>query len=252
MRSVVDNIYAAFREQSANVCIANLTIGLGYTAVETTDGDVGLSYTMIDRPVGCTKVRSYRNYQGLPATVLLEHLRSNDTLDRSMGVATVNALNRRAALSLPADDKADGGFVRVFGVGCGTRVAMVGFFGPVVARLKDLGAEVSILDRDRAMGDERRFLAALDSWPDVLVVTATTLLNGSLEWFLERVREPTKVLVLGPSTPLVPAAYRSVPVDMLAGMVPVELERVTLAVRQGAGTPELMPFCRKVYWTAMP
>jgi len=246
--SVTDVLHGEFCRQAAQTSIATLTIGLGYTAVETTRGDVGLSYSMVDRSTGCTHVPRYRDFEGQPASELLDLLRSEDSLERCLGVATVNALNRREALSLPRDeDKGD--YARAFGVGRGTRVAMVGFFGPVVAQLEALGAELHILDRGRGMGDESRFIVNLESWPELLVITATTILNDSFERFLDAVGKTVKVFVLGPTTPMVPAAYRQLAVHRLGGMVPVETERVVAAVRQGAGTPELSRFCRKVCYT---
>lgn len=241
---LIDALHGAFRGQAEQTTIATLTIGLGYTAVETMSGDVGLSYTMSGRAARCTRVPDYRDYEGGPAGELLDLLRSDHSLERSVGLATVNALNRRAALALPVDEKDD--FVRAFGIGKGTRVAMVGFFAPVVAQLEALGVDLHILDRDRGMGDERQFLATLGSWPGLLIITATTILNDSFESLVRAVEGAGRVFVLGPSTPLVPAAYRGLPVDRLGGMVPIDGPRVIAAVRQGGGTPQLSPFCRKV------
>lgn len=248
---LVEILHVAFCQRAAETGIACLTIGLGYTAVETAHGDVGLSYTMVDRSTSCTRVRAYRNYEGQPATQLLDLLLSDDSLERSLGIATVNALNRSETLPLPAD-AAEGDFIGAFGVRQGTRVSMVGFFGPVVARLRRLGVELRILDHDRGMGDESAFLADLGHWPDVLILTGTSILSAAFERFVEAACQGVKVLVLGPTTPLVPAAYAPFPVHMLGGMVVVETDEAVAAVRQGAGTRELLPLCRKVSLTVKP
>lgn len=242
--SFVDALYGELRGEAEQATVATLTMGLGYTAVETTTGDVGLSYTMKEPSATCTRVPDYRDYEGRAADELLDLLRSDHSLERSIGLATANAVNRAAALALPADDK--DGFVRAFGVGKGTRVAMIGFFGPVVAQLQTLGVDLQILDRDRGMGDERRFPAMLTSWPELLIITATTILNDSFERLVGAVGGRARVFVLGPSTPMVPAAYRGLRVDRLGGMVPTDGARVIAAARQGGGTPQLSRFCRKV------
>jgi uncharacterized protein (DUF4213/DUF364 family) len=242
---LIDVLCNELRGRAEQTTVATLTIGLGYTAVETTSGDVGLSYTMAEPSARCTRVPEYRDHEGRPASELLDLLPSDHSLERSIGLATVNALNRRAALALPVDDD-DDGFVRAFGVGKGTRVAMIGFFGPVIARLQNLGADLRVLDRDRGMGDHRQFLATLESWPELLVITATTILSDSFERFLQAVGRDVNVVVLGPSTPMVPAAYHGLPVHRLGGMVPVDGPRAIAAARQGGGTPQLSPFCRKV------
>lgn len=245
--TVVDALYDQFREVAEQARISTVTIGLGYTAVQIGD-DVGLAYTMAARGVSCTRVRTYRDYEGAPASELLVNLRSDDETERALGLALVNALNRRAALSLPVDDGREEAFVRLFAVGKGTHVSMVGFFGPVIERLKRLGAEVEVLDRDRRVGDEAGFLERLGWWPDVLVVTATTILSASLERFLVVAGRRVKTVILGPSTPMVPAAFSEFAVSMIAGMVPLEVPGILSAIRQGAGTRELTPLCRRVYW----
>jgi uncharacterized protein (DUF4213/DUF364 family) len=245
---LVDGLCAAVAEAAAHTTIEAMTIGLGYTAVATATGCVGLSYTMVERTASCSHVRAFRDFDGAPATELLEYVRSDDTLERAMGLALVNALNQPQARQLPDDAGPAGTFVAAFGVREGTRVAMVGFFPPVARRLREIGAQLSVLDRDKRMGDEAAFLRDLAEGPDVLIVTATAILNGSLELFLEHVTERVKVVVLGPTTPLVPEAYGALPVHLLAGLVPVDNERVVAAVRQGAGTPALTPHCRKVSW----
>lgn len=245
---IAEILHAEFARRAAEAQVARLTIGLGYTAVETAQGDVGLSYTMVERSASCTRVRTYRDFEGQPVSRLLDLLRSDNSLERSLAVAAVNALNRPAALSCP-DDATEGDFMGEFGVRRGTRVAMVGFFGPVLTRLRGLGAEVHVLDRDHGMGDEATFLVDLGRSPQVLILTATSILSDSFERFVGAAHEGVRIVVLGPTTPMVPSAYRAFPVDMLGGLAVVRTAEVVAAVRQGAGTRQLLPLCRKVSLT---
>jgi uncharacterized protein len=246
-RPVVEVLHETFRPSAAACSVATVTVGLGYTAVELANGDLGLSYTMAGDTACCARLR---DFDGAPALELLECMRGRDTLERSLGVALVNALNQRRALTMPEDAAPGGAFMTHMGIGVGTRVAMVGFFPPVVARLKTVGAVVDVLDRDLKMGDEARFLCDIAAGPDVLIVTATTILNASFELFMDHVGPEVRVIVLGPTTPMVPEAFGAFQVAMLGGMVPLNNERVVSAVRQAALTPALQRYCRKVYWTA--
>ena len=246
---LVEVLFEMFQPRAAACAVAAVTIGLGYTAVETTDGDLGLSYTMAGDSVCCARLREYRDFEGAPAGGLLRCVRSSDTLERSLGIALVNALNQRRALTMAEDTAPGGAFMADMGIRPGVRVAMVGFFPPVVARLKTAGAELRVLDRDLEMGDEAQFLRDIAAWPDVLIVTATTILNASFELFMDHVGAGVRVIVLGPTTPMVPEAFAAFPVAMLGGMVALNNERVVSAVRQAALTPALQMHCRKVYWT---
>lgn len=241
-------LFETFRARAAASEVATVTIGLGYTAVQTTDGDLGLSYTMAGNSACCTRLREERDFDGASALDLLECVRSGDTLERSLGVALVNALNQRRALAMPQDAAPGGAFMTDMGIGPGVQVAMVGFFPPVVARLKAAGAEVRILDSNLEMGNEAKFLRDIAVWPDVLILTATTILNASFELFMDHVGLGVSIIVLGPTTPMVPEAFGAFPIAMLGGMVALNNRQVVSAVRQAALKPALQKHCRKVYW----
>jgi len=245
---IAERLHAASLAAAQGCAVGEVSIGLGYSAVTTDDGRMGFCYTMIDRTGSCTHVRRFHDFDGGPATALLDYVRSDDTLERSMGIALVNALNEPAAVAMPRDVGAATGFVAQFGVTEGTRIAMVGFFGPVISGLKKLGAELSVLDRTHGMGDEATFLAELEAWPEVLVLTATSMINDTFDRILEHVGDGVKVVVMGPSTPMIPGVYAGTPVRMLAGMVPVVKDKAMAVIRQGGGTPELSPHSQKVYW----
>jgi len=71
-------------------------------------------------------------------------------------------------------------------------------------------------------------------------------LNDSTEEVLGRLGPGVKVIMIGPSTPMVARAFSHLPVRVLAGTVPVDQGAVLKAVRHGAGTPVIHRFSRKV------
>jgi uncharacterized protein len=87
----------------------------------------------------------------------------------------------------------------------------------------------------------------LSNWAQSCIVTATSLLNNSLDNILDTIPVDIPTVILGPSTPMIPDAFKGTAVRMLAGTVPVDHESVFRAVRQGAGTRVLHRFSRKVY-----
>ncbi|NLI34121.1 MAG: hypothetical protein GX422_15265, partial [Deltaproteobacteria bacterium] len=87
----------------------------------------------------------------------------------------------------------------------------------------------------------------LDGWAEVLLLTSTSILNNSTEEVLSRLTPGVKVVMLGPSTPMIVEAFGHLPVHILAGTVPVDKEGILKAVRHGAGTPVIHRFSRKVY-----
>ena len=235
-----------FADKAERVNVELLCLGLGYTAVTTSDGGIGLSYTYFDRKSGCSLVGNYYDYEGKPATKLLESIKSTDTIERSMALALINALNYEKSILLPEDRKNEIVFEKLK-VGEGTKTAMVGFFGPLVKILEKKRARLEIIDEFRGIGSKELFFKKLSNWADVLFLTSTSILNNTTEHILEKVNPKTKTILLGPSTPMVAEAFRDWPVHILAGTVPVEKGQVLKAVRHGLGTRYIHKFSKKSF-----
>jgi len=239
-------LYDIFLNQAQRVNIEILSLGLGYTAVATSDGGIGLSYTYFGDKKSCMVLNQHIDYEGQPAAQLLAKIKSANTVERSMALALVNALNYKNALNLPQDHDNKIMFNR-FNISQGRRVAMVGFFGPLVRHFEKMKVALEILDISRGLGHKKKFYNKLTNWAQVLMLTSTSLLNNSTEEILANVGQTVKTVMLGPSTPMVPDAFEHLPVHMLAGTVPVDKEQTLKAIRHGMGTPVLHKYSRKVY-----
>jgi uncharacterized protein (DUF4213/DUF364 family) len=241
-----DKLYRLFIAEARKVQVDSLCLGLGYTAVVTSDGGVGLAYTYFEDKKSCMVLNNSIDYEGRAAVELLEKIKSDSPIERSMALALVNALNHQKALLLPEDENNEIMF-EIFKITKGTKVAMVGYFGPLIKRFEQKGAALEVLDRSRELGRVGDFYKKLKNWADVLFLTSTSILNNSTEEILANAHARLKTIMLGPSTPMVKQAFEHLPVHMLAGTVPLEKENVLKAVRHGAGTPVLHRFSRKSY-----
>jgi uncharacterized protein (DUF4213/DUF364 family) len=241
-----DKLYHLFIAEARKVQVDSLCLGLGYTAVVTSDGGVGLAYTYFEDKKSCMVLNNSIDYEGRAAVELLEKIKSDSPIERSMALALVNALNHQNSLLLPEDENNEIMF-EIFKITKGTKVAMVGYFGPLIKRFEQKGAALEVLDRSRGFGRVGDFYKKLKNWADVLFLTSTSILNNSTEEILANAHAKVKTIMLGPSTPMVKQAFEHLPVHMLAGTVPLEKENVLKAVRHGAGTPVLHRFSRKSY-----
>jgi len=244
--SICSRLQNVMAERANHAKVEHLSIGLGYTAVCTSDGGIGLAYTPFDSKQSCSVVTNNQNYEGESAYGLLEQIQSADPIHRAMALALINALNHKTARALP-EDRENRVLFDLLAVKQGTKVAMVGYFKPIVAKLEDRGAELEVIDTGRRIGDRNAFNDRLAHWADALIMTSTALLNDTADELLNAVGPDTRVALLGPSTPLVADAFDGLPVHVLAGTVPVSREDILREVRHGKGTPALMKFSRKPY-----
>jgi hypothetical protein len=241
-----NRLYELFADKARKTKVEILSLGLGYTAVTTSDGGMGLSYTYFDTKDSCSLIKNYHDYEGRSAVDLLERIESANTIERSMALALINALNYEKAISL-REDKNNNIMFDKFDIGRGTRVAMVGFFGPLIKIFKEREALLEIIDTSRNIGHAEDFRGKLGDWAEVLFLTSTSILNNTTEEILYNVGKNVKTVMLGPSTPMVVEAFEHLPVHMLAGTVPLEKEKVLKAVRHGVGTPVIHKFSRKTF-----
>jgi uncharacterized protein len=243
---ICDRLYNLMAETAANNTVEILSVGLGYTAVCTSDGGIGLAFTPIGEKKRCTVIARDHDYEGKPASELLPLIRSDEPLLRAMALALINALNHPKAMSLPEDRKNDILFDRL-GIREGSHVAMVGNFRPLVKKLQAMGVQPEVVDIGHGLGDFDAFPDKLAHWADALIMTSTTLLNDTADGLLAALGSKVRVVMIGPSTPLIPEAFADLPVHVIAGTVPVDREEILKAIRHGKGTPALQKHSRKPY-----
>ena len=246
MMQLNHKLYDHFSDQAQQINVEVLSVGLGYTAATTSDGGIGIAYTYFQEKKSCMVLNQTFDYEGRPAIELLEKIKSDNSVERSMALALVNALNYKDALKLP-EDKYNTILSEKFGIRKGTKVAMVGFFGPLVKLFEEKKVSLEILDKSRKLGRAKDFYQKLSIWAEVLLLTSTSILNNTTENILAHAGGQLKTVMLGPSTPMVGQVFDHLPVHMLAGTVPLDKDGILRAVRHGAGTPILHRFSRKSY-----
>ncbi len=215
--------------------VAELRIGLGYTCVRLDNGKTGLAWTAQSPSGGCTHVPKAGTLAHRPAEELLEMLSSADNpLSRSIGLATANAL----AAGMPRPETTSIDVLELVNIRARDHVAMVGFFGPLVPRLQQTGCRLDIveLNRDKpgTLSPEigRASLAACS----VAVITATSIVTGTLDELLAGLGTPRAAVLLGPSTFMRAEVFRDTAVTHLAGARIRNGPAVEQIVSEGGGT----------------
>lgn len=228
------------------VTIDQIVIGLGYTAVTTSDGNIGLSATGVAMQGGCCGSHDVEDFETRPAVDLLQKIAEDDPLVRTMALALINALNRQASLQL-AEDPDNAILFNRFNILSGARVAMVGYFPPLVRILESRKVPLAVIDDARGIGDKENFYQKLHGWADVLLMTATSIINQTTETILSHCRPGLKTILLGPTTPMVPDAFTHLPIHMLAGTAVTDRAQALKHVRHGGGARSLKSVSRRVY-----
>jgi uncharacterized protein (DUF4213/DUF364 family) len=126
---------------------------------------------------------------------------------------------------------------------------MVGYFGPLVEPLRRRVKALHVFER-RPHADSGVLpeTAAADVLPqcEVVILSATTLLNRTLDHLLDLCRNAREVAILGPSTPFAPEVFVNRGVTLLSGVHVVNPERVLRVVSEGGGNRQFGAAVKRV------
>jgi uncharacterized protein (DUF4213/DUF364 family) len=234
-------LYGYARDCFPERLVIDLRIGLRYTAVLLEGGFCGVAYTFF-REGNCLSFPWQRPLVGQTTTKLLGMLGSSDLVETAVGLATLNALANHSVPTMSSGDILDN--LSLQPDDC---VAMVGLFEPLVPVIRNKVRRLVIFERSQGAG----FLPPEEMGgvlPDcqVVLVTATTLINRTFGEILERARGCREVALLGPSTPLLPDYFFPRGVTLLSGIMVERSAELLRVVSEAGGTPHFMPFARKV------
>ncbi len=238
---LTDGLVDEHRDEFRGLKIADLRIGLGYTAVKLDSGDAGVAATLrYDLPRGCSLLDDAGEYVGTEAGEALEFIKTPNALLSGVGLATLNAVvNRGTRSNAPFLGEA-------LEIGSDDEVAMIGYFEPLINTIRERARRLRIFERESAGED-----SVYPDWSvdrllpecDVSIISSTTLINGTVDHLLELARG--RVALLGPSTPMSPVMSKY-GISHLFGSVVVDPDRVMKIVSQAGGTRNFGNSVRKV------
>jgi uncharacterized protein len=245
--TILRRIYEKVCDDAAGSSIQDVRIGIGYVGVKLQGDRLGVAALLLgDLSHQCSHLAVAGTLVNAPALNLIKYLvEGANPLQKALGVAAANAL-----LGPDIKEKNDEDSIVLMKLTPQDRVAMVGMFSPLVSRIEATGATLNIIERDparKAVLDDNARKGILKSCT-VAVITATSLLNGTMEETLQSLGKPRHVAVLGPTTPLCMEAFEGTPVTHLGGAVApsVNANKILQIISEGGGTPQMRPWLRFV------
>jgi uncharacterized protein len=240
-----DRIEAAALALAEGVRVADVRIGLGYTAVLLDNGQAGVAYTFLDEAAGgCSVYRNIRPLAGRPAGDLLPLFAKGGHIEAALALAAANALFNRPERPYQAGD-----ILERLQIGPADRVGMVGHFGPLVPAIRKQAAALHIFEQIALpQGNLLPVAAAEDLLPrcQVALLTSTSLINGTADRLLEWARGCREIVFLGASTPLWPEIFADTGVTRLSGITVVDPGAILQIVSEGGGMRFFKPAVDKV------
>ena len=193
----------------------------------------GLASTFREEHPNHVMVRGVGDLRNRSALKLAEYAKSDNLLEASIGMATINSLIDIDETKCDAENALD----VLIEKGEGKHVAVVGHF-PWIPKLRKVARKLWVLEQRPQAGDLPAE-AAEDILPkaDVVAITGTSLINHTAEKLLD-LAKGSFVVMVGPTSPLSPVLF-DWGVDVVSGTKVVEPEKVLRSISEGAIFPQV-------------
>ena len=253
---IARKIVSIMEKRDLRRAVKRAQFGLSYCAVELESGEAGVAYSFPRKDSGPSMKAGGNPIGGTPALEAARFLGSENLFDSAIGLAAVNALVAAATSAVFSAEKTaeeaqssgdSGDVLEALDLREGDRVCMVGCFFPVLEKLRQKRVEVQAVDLESKPGAlPAESVSALLPESQVALITATAVINGTIEGLLELAGNCREVAVLGPSTPLIPRAFVGTPVSCLAGIRVDDADEVFRVIGEGGGFRDFKRYTTKV------
>ena len=186
--------------------------------------------------MGCSVYSRAGTLKGSTVAEIVELGAKEHLFSGAIALAAINAIRNTVDLSTGVDV-----FERM-AVQRGEMIVMVGFIAPVAQMLKKAGAEVSVFEKREL---DTGFIRPVQEMPtafaeaDIIILSATTIMNNTIGELLSLPNTARDVILMGPSTPMIPDAFAATTITYLAGSAVTDGKKAIQIVMEGGGTQAL-------------
>jgi uncharacterized protein (DUF4213/DUF364 family) len=256
LTQTTQTVRAAFGPEAGSITVTRAAFGLFFSGVKLDTGHGGLCFTPVKElpqavccPSSAEAMPLSGRLSGRTAAEYLDWITDPNILKRTLGIATLNALSalywdrrghvtldgRRYEVHLSRDafDELD--------ISSAEKITVVGALVPILKKIKESGRDYTVLEMDprTLKGSELDHYLPADRAAEVvprsdaLVITGTTLINGSIDGLLAQARPGARILVTGPTASMLPDAFFVRGVTMLGGIVVTDPDAALDIISEG-------------------
>ncbi len=250
---ILERVFESAKPKLAHRSIRDVRIGLGLMAVGLDNDLVGVTY-VLNNEINhtCTALPQAGTLVGKEAEEIARWaIEGDNVIQKSLGLAVLNSVadfDSLGRLGSGRDEDA------VFSVDIKPEdtIGIVGHIGPVIKRLEGRNNKLYVFERDESMSTAETYAesAQPDLLPEcqVVFITSSSLINGTLEPLLQYCTKARDVVMVGSSTPLYPEAFQRTGVSVLSGTrwLPQNVSAILSGVSQCAGIKQLMQHGQKI------
>lgn len=259
---LIEELIGLLEEAVKDAWVEDVRIGLFYTGVKLSTGHGGVAYTphkWIVEATCCPEMQRKMPYtgklKGMRAVEAMRLAQTDHLLLRAVGVAAINAASApilfeegRYRLEYDADP------VSAERLRPGDRVVMIGAFKPYVESLRMRAKELMVYDDNVGLLRElglpenpgKPLEEALEE-ADLVIVTGSALVVSGMDEILENASRAREVVVVGPTSSMLPDPFFRRGVTALAGLRILDADKMLQAVSEAGGTRSIVKYSARKF-----
>ena len=194
-----------------------------FMAVTLKGGATGISYVLVpdrEKSIYCS-IRGSDYIGKAPLTMALK-FGSSTAVDNMLGLAAVNAICRHIFKVIDYNFDFTGDSLGMLDIKEHDSVGMVGLFPPLIKRVREKGASLTIIEKKKKLINENPEInVTLDPGElkhcNKVLCTSTTVNNNTIDEILSHCKKDAKVSVIGPTAGFFPDPLFKRGVDVVGG-----------------------------------
>ncbi|MCD4822940.1 MAG: hypothetical protein K8R11_13035 [Methanococcoides sp.] len=248
MAMLLEQIRQELEGKLDGIYVEDVRVGVVYSGVKITGGYGGIAATQPQSGSShCTTLPKAGDMSSSSASEVMEMALSDNTLKAVVGVAVVNALATMICDLHP--EKYALSDVDVLDlIKPGDKIGMVGHFSPMIARILKITDQLTVIEKKDII-DERIAVVPENnasevlSGSDVIIITASTLVNGTTDELISMKKNAREVVLLGPSTVMLPQPFYDKGFTAVMGTRINDTDTMLKVVSEAGGTNQLLKKC---------
>ncbi|MFO7797970.1 MAG: Rossmann-like domain-containing protein [Promethearchaeati archaeon] len=233
--------------------VSKVVIGLGYTGVELNFSGVppqlGVAFTLPEllQNKACSKINYAGKLTEKKAQELLNWAKNEPSLEKVIGIATLNAFSQYILQSKTSEYKFLNKDLRKYlGLNNHTRVTFIGLIEPMIRQFSKITKNILIIEKNLEFSqffENFKLLRSIDKISqddldtDILICTGTSIINDTLEKIIDTFRNKASFIALiGPTASMIPDIFFEYGIDLIGGMKFKNSEASFRVLQEAGGT----------------
>lgn len=250
--SIISMLLEQIRQELAgqldDIYVEDARVGIVYSGVRITNGYGGIAATQLQSSSAhCTTLPNAGDISGRPAAEVMEMALSDKPLKAVVGVATINALATMLCDLYP-ENYAFSDVDVLDLIKPEDKVGMVGHFSPLIPRILKITDQLTVIEKKDII-DERINVVPQEnasevlSVSDIVIITASTLVNGTTDELISLKGNAREAILLGPSAVMLPQPFFDKGFTAVMGTRINDTDTMLKVVSEAGGTKHLLKKC---------